>query len=89
MNHDKQFSKKQGDDSRPYQSNGFGKKLHIVKPDKSESTPTKTENKKLEPHLGLLAKFSNANWEEMDAETSYSAFKELEKALKKLCDVSL
>lgn len=44
-------------------------------------------NTKIEPHIHLLQKFSNYNWDGLDINDLYSDFKEIEKNLKSLLEV--
>jgi hypothetical protein len=44
-------------------------------------------NTKVEPHLHLLQKYSNYNWNGLDINDLYSDFKEIEKNLKIIVEV--
>ena len=44
-------------------------------------------NTKIEPHIHLLQKFSNYNWDGLDINDLYNDFKEIEKNLKTLLEV--
>lgn len=44
-------------------------------------------NAKVEPHLHLLQKYSNYNWNGLDINDLYSDFKEIEKNLKIIVEV--
>jgi len=64
------------------------KKFNIVSGESKEHHKPKHHSSHIEPHLHLLRKYDNFDWNNQNTETLYSSFKELEKALKNMIEVS-
>lgn len=85
------YSKKSHHKSREDGHSSHGKNPKIVssgRPKEKEVYVPVSKNTKIEPHLHSLRKYSNYDWDNQDISTLYNDFKEIEKHLKNMLEVT-